>query len=78
MAKSPGTCEKLIPVLPRWIPEPIIVCALFSGPARITPKVKVLLNFLSEYVGTDRDPRLHGMAKKGMFTKPVVAATSGP
>ena len=78
MAKRPGTREQLIPVLPRWIPEPIIVCALFSGPARMTPKVKVLLDFLGEYIGTDRDPRLHGMTTTGLFTKPVLAATSGP
>lgn len=78
MARRPGTREQLIPVLPRWIPEPIIVCALFSGPARMTPKVKVLLDFLSEYIGTVRDPRLHGMATTGLFTKPELAATSGP
>ena len=78
MARRPGTRDQLIPVLPRWIPEPILVCALFSGPARMTPKVKVLLDFLSEYVGTHRDPRLHEMAATGLFTKPELATTSGP
>jgi LysR family transcriptional regulator, transcriptional activator for dmlA len=78
MAQRPGTREQLVPVLPRWIPEPIIVCALFSGPARMTPKVKVLLDFLGEYMGTDRDPRLHGLPTTGLFTEPKLAATSGP
>lgn len=78
MAQRPDTCRQLISVLPRWSPEPITVCALFSGPARLTPKVQVLLDFLGEYMGTDRDPRLHGMPPKGLFTKPELAATSGP
>jgi LysR family transcriptional regulator, transcriptional activator for dmlA len=78
MAQRPGTREQLVTVLPRWIPEPIIVCALFSGPARMTPKVKVLLDFLGEYMGTDRDPRLHGLPTTGLFTEPKLAATSGP
>jgi len=51
---------------------------LFSGPARLTPKVQVLLDFLGEYMGTDRDPRLRGLPAKGMFTDPMIAETSGP
>jgi DNA-binding transcriptional LysR family regulator len=78
MAKRPDTRNRLMPILPLWSPEPITLCALFSGPARQTPKVQVLLDFLREYVGTDRDPRLHGVRAKGLFTDPKLEATSGP
>jgi DNA-binding transcriptional LysR family regulator len=78
MAKRPDTRNRLMPILPLWSPEPITLCALFSGPARLTPKVQVLLDFLGEYVGTDRDPRLHRVPAKGLFTDPKLEATSGP
>jgi LysR family transcriptional activator of dmlA len=68
LACRPDICDRLVPVLPQWTPEPISLCALFSGPARLTPKVRVLLDFLNEYVGTDRDPRLHQLRAKGFFT----------
>jgi LysR family transcriptional activator of dmlA len=78
MAKRPGTRNRLVPILPLWNPEPLTLCALFSGPARLTPKVQVLLDFLAEYIGTDRDPRLHSVPAKGLFTDPKLEATSGP
>ena len=78
MAKRPDTRNRLMPVLPLWNPEPITLCALFSGPARLTPKVQVLLDFLGEYLGTDRDPRLNSVPAKGLFTDPKLEATSGP
>jgi DNA-binding transcriptional LysR family regulator len=78
MAKSRDVGNRLTPILPLWTPEPITLCALFSGPARLTPKVQVLLDFLAEYIGTDRDPRLeHGLAK-GYFSDRMLAPTSGP
>ncbi len=78
MGKHPNTRNKLVPILPHWSPEPITLCALFSGPARMTPKVQVLLDFLGEYIGTDRDPRLHHLPAKGLFTDSKLGATSGP
>jgi LysR family transcriptional regulator, transcriptional activator for dmlA len=78
MAKHPDTRNRLMPILPLWNPEPITLCALFSSPARLTPKVRVLLDFLGEYIGTDRDPRLHSVPAKGLFTDPKLEATSGP
>jgi DNA-binding transcriptional LysR family regulator len=78
MAKRPNTRNRLMPILPLWNPEPITLCALFSGPARLTPKVQVLLDFLGEYIGTNRDPRLHSVPAKGLFTDPKLEATSGP
>ena len=44
------------------------LCALFSNPSRLTPKVQVLLDFLDEYLGTDRDPRLNNDVAAGYFS----------
>lgn len=76
MAKSTDLRNSLLPVLPHWSPEPITLCALFSGPPRLTPKVQVLLDFLAEYIGTDRDPRLKNTSAEGCFTDRRPAPTS--
>jgi LysR family transcriptional activator of dmlA len=78
MAKSPDVRNGLIPILPQWTHEPITLCALFSGPSRLTPKVQVLLDFLDEYLGTDRDPRLKQGLAKGCFTDRRLAPASDP
>ncbi len=78
MAKRADIRNRLSPVLPQWSPEPITLCALFSGPSRMTPKVQALLKFLDEYLGTDRDPRLKQNPAKGYFTDRKLAPTSGP
>jgi DNA-binding transcriptional LysR family regulator len=57
-AKRADNRNRLVPILPQWKPEPITLCALFSGSSRLTPKVEGLLDFLAEYIGTDRDPRV--------------------
>jgi DNA-binding transcriptional LysR family regulator len=78
MARRPVVRDSLVPVLPLWNPEPITLCALFSGSARLTPKVKVLLDFLDQYIGTDSDPRLRQGFAKDYFTDRNLAPTSGP
>lgn len=78
LARRPDTRDRLVPILQQWKPEPITLCALFFGPARLTPKVQVLLDFLGEYLGTDRDPRLHQLPAKGCFTDLRLPSTSGP
>jgi LysR family transcriptional activator of dmlA len=78
LAKRPEFRNVLVPILPLWKPEPITLCALFFGLSRLTPKVKALLDFLAEYLGTDRDPRLRGPKAKGYFTDRSLKATSGP
>jgi LysR family transcriptional regulator, transcriptional activator for dmlA len=78
MAKRSDVRSRLMPILPLWSPEPITLCALFFGPARLTPKVQVLLDFLDECIGTDRDPRLEQGLAKGYFTDRMLAPTSGP
>jgi LysR family transcriptional activator of dmlA len=60
--------DALVRVLPLWKPEPITLCALFFGPSRLTPKVEALLDFLGEYIGTERDPRLQNQPAEGCFT----------
>jgi DNA-binding transcriptional LysR family regulator len=67
MGKWPETGNNLVPVLARWRLQPLTLCALFSGQSRLTPKVQVLLDFLGEYIGTARDPRLQGIDPKGLF-----------
>lgn len=78
MAKKPEVRNALTPVLPQWKPEPITLCALFFGPSRLTPKVQVLLDFLDERLGTDRDPRLKQDLAEGYFTDRMLTPTSGP
>lgn len=78
MAKSPDVRSALTPILPQWTPEPITLCALFSAPSRLTPKVQALLDFLDEYLGTDQDPRLKQDCAKGYFTDRLLTPTSGP
>jgi hypothetical protein len=52
--------------------------ALPSSPSRLTPKVQVLLDFLDEYLGTDRDPRLKNDVAAGYFSDRSLTPTSGP
>jgi LysR family transcriptional regulator, transcriptional activator for dmlA len=78
LAKRPEFRNVLVPILPLWRPEPITLCALFFGLSRLTPKVKALLDFLTEYLGTDRDPRLRQQRASRYFTDASLKPTSGP
>jgi DNA-binding transcriptional LysR family regulator len=78
LANRPNNRNGLVPILPLWKPEPITLCALYSGSSRLTPKVQALLDFLAEYIGTDRDPRLKQDRAKGYFTDLKLSPTSGP
>jgi LysR family transcriptional activator of dmlA len=78
MAKSPEVRKALVQILPQWVPEPITLCALFSSPSRLTPKVQVLLDFLDEYLRTDRDPRLMNDVAAGYFSDRSLTPTFGP
>jgi LysR family transcriptional activator of dmlA len=68
MAKRPEMQPVLSPVLPTWAPDPITLCALYTGTARFTPKVKVFLDFIDNYIGTPRDPRVSSNKPKDLFT----------
>ncbi len=78
LANHPDHRNRLIPILPLWKPEPITLCALFSGSSRLTPKVEGLLDFLAEYIGTERDPRVKYGRAKQYFTDLTRPPTSGP
>jgi DNA-binding transcriptional LysR family regulator len=78
VAKNPDVRKDLVQILPHWAPEPITLCALFSSPSRLTPKVQVLLDFLDEYLGTDRDPRIKNDVAAGYFCDRSLTPTSGP
>jgi LysR family transcriptional regulator, transcriptional activator for dmlA len=58
MAKAPPLRDALVHVLPGWTLSPIPLVALYCRPNALTPKIKNVLNFLNEFIGTDRDPRL--------------------
>ena len=58
MAKAPALRKVLVHVLPGWSPSPIPLWALYCSPNALTPKIKKVLDFLHEYIGTDKDPRL--------------------
>ena len=77
MAKRPDVVNRLVPILPGWRPVPITLCALFSGPSRLTPKVQVFPDFLGEYIGTKRDPRLKQEWSREYFTDPALPPTLG-
>jgi LysR family transcriptional activator of dmlA len=68
MAKRPEMQPVLSPVLPTWAPDPITLCAPYTGTARFTPKVKVFLDFIDNYIGTPRDPRVSSNKPKDLFT----------
>jgi DNA-binding transcriptional LysR family regulator len=78
LAKSPEVRKALVQILPQWVPEPITLCALFSSPSRLTPKVQALLDFLDEYLGTDLDPRIKNDVAAGYFSERSLTPTSGP
>jgi len=75
MARRTEMQQILSPVLPSWHPDPITLCALYTGSAKFTPKVKVFLDFLDNYIGTTRDPRLSTNKAKDLFIDVHVKTT---
>jgi LysR family transcriptional regulator AphB len=63
------TADSLVRILPAWQPAPVTLCALYSVSSRLIPKVKVFLDFIEKYLGTDQDPRLHGASAKDCFSR---------
>jgi DNA-binding transcriptional LysR family regulator len=68
MALDPVIANRLVPILPGWKAKPVVPCALYSDSSRLTPKVKVFLDFIQKYLGTDLDPRLRGTKARDCFT----------
>jgi hypothetical protein len=40
-----------------WKPPPITFCVLYSESSKLTPKIKVFLDFIEAYIGTDKEPQ---------------------
>lgn len=70
IALDPAIAKRLVPILPAWQPKQVVPCALYSDSSRLTPKVKVFLDFIQKYFGTDLDPRLRGAKARDCFTVP--------
>ena len=71
IALDPAIAKRLVPILPGWQPRPVVPCALYSESSRLIPKVKVFLDFIQKYLGTDLDPRLRGTRARDCFTEPT-------
>ncbi|WP_263359807.1 LysR family transcriptional regulator [Acidicapsa ligni] len=69
LATQPGMANKLTRLMPLWRPPSITLCALYSGSSRLTPKIEAFLNYIEPYIGTDRDPCLHGAQGKLCFSQ---------
>ena len=69
IALEPGVPKRLMPILTSWQPKPVVPCALYAVSSHLTPKVKVFLDFIDTYLGTDLDPRLRGAKARDYFTK---------
>ena len=67
MALQPEVRVRLTPILPEWAPQPLLHCALYFGPSRLTPKVQVFLDLVGEFFGTERDPRLGVLQAERVF-----------
>jgi DNA-binding transcriptional LysR family regulator len=60
MALEPAVAKQVAPILTGWQPKPVVPCALYAVSSHMMPKVKVFLDFIDTYLGTDLDPRLRG------------------
>ena len=75
LALRPEHADALVQVLPNWKMEPTTLSALYYGSAKLSPKVKLFLDFVAEYVGTEKDPRLMGAPLRRCFVP--LTSTSG-
>jgi len=69
MALESTMAKRVVRILQEWRPKPVVPCALYPVSSRLTPKVKVFLDFIQGYIGTDLDPRLRGARARDCFTE---------
>jgi LysR family transcriptional regulator, transcriptional activator for dmlA len=69
MALESTMAKPVVRVLQEWRPKPVVPCALNPVSSRLTPKVRVFLDFIQGYIGTDLDPRLRGARARDCFTE---------
>ncbi len=67
MVRQPEFADRLVQVLPAWHPAPTVHSALYFGPASLAPKIKCFLDFVAEFFGTNRDPRVGRAPFEGLF-----------
>lgn len=57
----------LVEVLPSWIPDPVNMCALYSGRPNSASKEGAFLSYLASVLGGPKDPRCKGGDPKQLF-----------
>ena len=77
MALQPEVRSRLTPILPQWAPPAFMHCALYFGPSRLSPKVRVFLDFVGKFFGTERDPRLGPLCAGSVFGRPTEKDMNG-
>lgn len=70
VANDPSVKKQLVPVLSMWELPSIKFCALYPETSRLTPKIRVFLDFVEQYIGTEKDPRLQGSKVQDCFIRP--------
>ena len=58
---------RLITVLPGWQSEPLYFHALYAEHSKMTPKVKVFLDFIERFTATEDDPRIGHYQSSDVF-----------
>ena len=77
LARQSEISRRLVPILPLWVSQPITHYALYFGSTRVVPKVRVFLDYVAEFLGTDRDPRIGDSPSEGLFARQRYANDSG-
>jgi DNA-binding transcriptional LysR family regulator len=67
MACEPSVRKRLVRILETWKPAPITFCVLYAESSKLTPKIKVFLDFIEAHIGSNKDPRLSGMRPTDCF-----------
>jgi hypothetical protein len=69
LARQPEVSRRIVPILPVWLSQPITHYALYFGSTRVAPKVRVFLDYVAEFLGTERDPRIGDAPAEGLFAR---------
>lgn len=58
---------RLIAILPGWQSEPLQFHALYAERSKMTPKIKVFLEFIERFTATEYDPRVNRFQPSDIF-----------
>lgn len=67
LAREHVNTGNLVEVLPDWIPDPAVFCALYRGRPSPSSKEGAFLSFLTSVLGGTRDPRCKGCDPRQIF-----------